>query len=433
MMMKALSPVPQRWWKASRRGRVTQDGSRSALSPVAQLERGVRDLVVLGKAPIPPYPAVALRVKQAATGKDFGLAEISRLVSGDAALAADVLRCANSALYRRGSPVTKLSQAVTRLGAQEVARLALTSSLGVHAQAPGPLAPLRRMIWIDTLASAVLSQELAVLRHLRVEEAFVLGLLHDFGKVIASASLETVLDEGLLVAEGPVHISWPLETWMNLVNSLHVSLGVEMALQWSLPPLVAEVISAHHGMPTPCSDPALLEVVKAADDVVALLTRSPHVAGTDLAGIARLDSALERDTMVGVIEKIPEFVASFEAPVARERDRSSLISHSWPPVKPGPEQVKYEVSISFAHRAREYTAASITPSALVVYGREPVPENRLLEAEIRCQPRPIRFWALARQSRSEGREYRIELQPYALSGEARGMWTKLVMDTEVRN
>lgn len=412
---------------------MTQDGPPSDFSVVAQLERGVRDLVALGRAPLPTFPAVALRVKQAVTEKNFGLAEISRLVSGDAALAASVLRCANSTLYRRGAPITRLSQAVARLGAQEVARLALTSSLGIHAQAPGPLAPLRRMIWIDSLASAVLAEELAVLRHLQVEEAFVLGLLHDFGKVTASACLELVLEEGLLVTEGPVQISWPLETWSKLVDSLHVSLGVEIAKQWSLPPLITEVISAHHGQPTPCSDPELLEVVMAADEVVALLARAPHVGGTDLAGITRLTCDLERNAMMSAIEKIPEFVASFESPVTREPRRSSLIGHAWTATKSGGQAAKIEVLISFARRAREYTAVSITPDALVVCGRKPVPENCLLEVELRCQSRSIRFWALARQSRAEGKEYRIALRPYALNSEARGLWTKLVMDTEVRN
>jgi hypothetical protein len=55
----------------------------------AHLERSVQDLVTAGAVPIPPYPAVALRVKQAAVQKNVGLAEISRLVRSDGALAAD--------------------------------------------------------------------------------------------------------------------------------------------------------------------------------------------------------------------------------------------------------------------------------------------------------------------------------------------------------
>jgi HD-like signal output (HDOD) protein len=56
---------------------------------------------------------VALRVQEAMARKDFGLAEVAQIVGADAVLAADILRCANSALYRRGGPVTDLTAAIT--------------------------------------------------------------------------------------------------------------------------------------------------------------------------------------------------------------------------------------------------------------------------------------------------------------------------------
>src|SRR5689334_7740805 len=99
----------------------------SGASPLAELELAVQELVALGTVPIPPYPAVALRLKQEMQRERFGLADAAHLIRSDATLAADVLRCANSALYRRGEPVTNLSQAVTRIGAAQLMRLVVAA------------------------------------------------------------------------------------------------------------------------------------------------------------------------------------------------------------------------------------------------------------------------------------------------------------------
>src|SRR5512141_1023507 len=193
------------------------DANAAATEP---LERAIRERVADGTLRIPPYPAVAVRVQEALGRKDAGLGEVAELVGGDAVLAASILRCANSVMYRRGSPLTELLQAITRIGAAEVMRLLLASGLSAGAQAVGALVSIRRLIWIEGLASAAVCQELARLRGLRTEEAFVLGLLHDFGKIVASSALEALLEEGQF--EG----RWPLEVWAAMVERHHVAVGL---------------------------------------------------------------------------------------------------------------------------------------------------------------------------------------------------------------
>jgi len=118
-------------------------------------------------------------------GNDFGLADVARLISSDQVLTADVLRCANSALFSRGTPAVTVQQALSRVGAAEVRRLALAPGLGAQARGAGSLSSLRRRAWLESLAAALVSQELARANGLDPEVAFVCGLLHDFGKVIA--------------------------------------------------------------------------------------------------------------------------------------------------------------------------------------------------------------------------------------------------------
>jgi HD-like signal output (HDOD) protein len=242
-----------------------------AIAPVElDLDQTLLDALARGGIPVPPYPAVALRIQEVVNRKSFGLADVTRIVSADAALTADVLRCANSAMFGRGAHATTLAQAITRIGAREVMRLALSSGLAAHAQAAGSLAPLKRFAWIESVSAAGLCQELARHRGLPAEEAFVLGLLHDFGKVVATAFLERLL------AAQPRVGSRPLDFWAALLERHPVAAGMAIAVEWNLPPLVAEVIALHHeGGGSPEARP-LVDLVRTCDAVVALLATQPR-------------------------------------------------------------------------------------------------------------------------------------------------------------
>jgi HD-like signal output (HDOD) protein len=381
-------------------------------------DRAIRGAVARGGLPIPPYPAVALRIQQVVGRKDFGLAEVSGIVGSDPTLAADVLRCANSSLYSRGDPVTGLGPAITRIGAHEVTRLALSSGLSAHAQGPGSLAPVKRAIWTESVAGAVLCQELARLRGLRAEEAFVVGLLHDFGRVVTTCCIEALLE---------THRGIPARTqaeWAELVDRHHVEVGLATAAQWGLPPLVTEVIALHHGPAVGEHDPQLLDVVRASDQVVLLLSARPEVGAEDLARVPGI-AAGERELLARVIEKIPGFVAAFEAPAARRAGPASMVAAPITALRPGERPVTFQVTVSVDKRPRSYLAAAVTSSGLVMVGAEPLPENMLLELSLQCPPRPFKIWATAKVQRAEGSVVRIELQPYALGGEARGLWNRL--------
>jgi len=393
-----------------------------------RLERDVRDLASRGDVALPAYPAVALRVQKAMARPDFGLDEVSHLVGSDAALAADVLRCANSSMYRRGAPVTSLTQAVTRIGAQQVMRLLVASGLATHVHTAGPLAPLRRLIWIEGLASAAVCQELARQRGLRSEEAFALGLLHDFGRIVACSSLESLLEERRLAG------SLPADAWAGIVERLHVSLGLLVASRWQLPPLFKDVIAAHHGgAPGSSEDPALLEVVQVSDQVVAQLGANPSVSSDDLACIPALGKFVEREVVARVLRKVPEFVEAFEMPAPAPNGKHSPIAPPATTLCAGERPVRFGVTVNLGRRARQFTAMAIARNGLALNGTEPLPENRLHEATIHTQPGPLRIWTITKLARPEGGGFHVEMHPFALSGVERGLWDALVAGESPRS
>ena len=108
--------------------------------PVAQPERAIQELVSKGTLRVPPYPA-ADRARETLGRRGAGLPQVAQLVCADAALAAAIVRCARSALYRSDSPATDLWQSMARIGAAEGTRLPLASGPSTGAQEVGPLGP----------------------------------------------------------------------------------------------------------------------------------------------------------------------------------------------------------------------------------------------------------------------------------------------------
>jgi putative nucleotidyltransferase with HDIG domain len=384
-----------------------------------QLDRAIVDLVSRGAVKVPPYPAVAMRVGQLVRRHDYGLDEVAKLVASDQSLAADALRCANSSFYARGVPVSSLQQAVSRIGAQEVARLAIASGLGGHARAPGPLAGLKRRVWLEALATAGLCQELAKRRGLGAEEAFVCGLLHDFGKVIAIACIEEIL-----AARAEHARPLPLEYWLGVVERYHVELGLVLAARWELPPLVSDVISLHHSDDVrAAADPKLVALVKAMDHVVLLLDGRSWIEPHDLAPVTGL-AAAERDVVVRVIDRLPGFIASFEGAGDLPHDEASLVAPGEAPLV-GPVPMDCAARIVVSRRELSYRASGIAAANLLVRGPAPVPENLLLAVHLDVKPE-LRFWATAKLSWPEAGGQTVLLQPFALNSEAQEAWRALL-------
>jgi len=391
----------------------------------ARLEQASNRRLTDEELPIPPYPSVALCVQQALSRPGTGTADLARLVGSDGALAARVLRCANSALYGRGEPVTSLTQAIGRIGVQQLMRVLLASGLASHAQAPGPFAPARRLIWIEGLAAALVCQELARLRQLPAEEAFVLGLLHDFGRIVAVAYLESQVGGGDLAG------TWSPGEVVEAIDPYHVPLGMTLARRWKLPAVVGEVVEGHHGPPGASrQDTGLLAVVKASDQVVAVLTSETTVSECLLAAKAPLVDRDEREAVARIVEKIPEFVAALDPTGGSSATSAHRDARRGPsrPVEEGPVTVR--VTVTVGRRPHEFGSAEITPGRLVVLGDTALPENRLLEATVHSHPDPFGMWALTNPLGSVGDVHRSELQPFALDARTQKFWERLVADAQ---
>lgn len=388
------------------------------------IELRLHAAIARGDVVVPPYPGVALKLAELVRREDWGTKEVVALVSVDPVLAADVIRCANSAYYGRAQ-VTALQPAIGRVGAQEVVRLALISGLGPAARAPGHLAKIKRRAWQDGVAAALICQMLARLRGLPADQAFLCGLLHDFGWVVGLNALEGLIHKQLQV---PARSA---EDWGAVVDQVHVGLGITVALKWGLPQLLRDVIAHHHEEKVPDGPFApMVELVQTADQVVALLGSQPSVLAKDLAQLSRLRPS-EGEKLAELLPNIPSALAAFETEATgRPTVTKVLLPRSALP----PEGVwlPHELPVVLHGRKKpgEWKLDAVCPRAFAIVSKDPLPEGLLLDAELGAQTPPLRLWARSGRCSIDEGGFRIECKPLLLHGEVLEGWNGLLADAQ---
>src|SRR5882672_4029530 len=170
-----------------------------------ELDRVVHAAMADDSLELPPPPQVVSAVMRLTRGEaagndapDTGTTELAQLIQRDVALAGQVMRVANSALYARRSPVVTLPQAIAWLGMREIRTIAY--AVAVQGQVFASTYFRREMteLWRESVITALFAQEIARLKRRNVESAYLCGLLHRAGMaVILSRVGAMVVKRGL--------------------------------------------------------------------------------------------------------------------------------------------------------------------------------------------------------------------------------------------
>lgn len=133
---------------------------------------------------LPSVPEVGVRVRALVESEDCSVEKLEREVARDAAIAARLVKVANSSIMRRGVPVSSLRQAILLLGFQlvrsMVTQLALLQTMSRGGGDPGRL---RGFVAGGVHVSARCRMLAGSFTHLDAELAALGGLLHDIGKL----------------------------------------------------------------------------------------------------------------------------------------------------------------------------------------------------------------------------------------------------------
>ena len=211
---------------------------------------------------LPSLPEVVLKIRSALADENVSLAEITRLLGTDPALAARVLRTANSAMFYRGSrPIVDLRTAVSRLGYHMVRNVSLSFAaqqvfIGYSTR---QLRDCVSGVWQHCVHTAVIAHMLARVRtRQNPDEAFLAGLLHEVGKLYI---LMRVKDDIERLNDEPA--------FRAVVAAWHPRLGQAVIDVWQLSADLAVAVGEHEQCGLEASDPSSLTQLLAVANYLA--------------------------------------------------------------------------------------------------------------------------------------------------------------------
>lgn len=244
---------------------------------------------------LPTMPSIANLVMEKISDPNTTPKQLHQIIVKDQAIAARVLRIANSPLYGCSRTITRLTDAIMVMGFNSIKSLVMTSVLHDFFKKFG-LA--EKLMWEHSIVAASVSKRIAsMLRFTRVEEAFLAGLMHDLGKVILNLKLpEKMFDVVQEVYNNPGTTFCELEEEVFGFN--HAQLGQLVAKKWNFAEEIEEAIGNHHQPRNATILPALSYIVNVADAVCHKLevgpTRNPDLNLGELATVKILKINAEK-------------------------------------------------------------------------------------------------------------------------------------------
>ncbi|OUR72017.1 histidine kinase [Methylophaga sp. 41_12_T18] len=209
-----------------------------------------------GTLVLPTLPEVALKVRDVVDDPDVTAKDLAEIITTDAALAARLLKVANSALYRGRVPVESVQMAVSRLGLTMVRNLVTSLVMEQMFQATSNRLEKRlKALWEQSTDVAARSQVLASKQAgIKTDEAMLAGLIHNIGVLpilLKAEDCPTLLQDSAVLD--------------NIIANLHPRIGEAILKSWKFTDELVAVPAEHSNLLRNSKNgPDLVDVVQVA-------------------------------------------------------------------------------------------------------------------------------------------------------------------------
>jgi len=228
-------------------------------------------MIALGQ--LPPFSPALNRLIASLASDDVSFAKIADLIEKDTALAGNILRLVNSALYGLSGTVNSIRQAVALLGINKLRNTALTMSVArmcnqVKTPAGWSTANFNQHSVGVAILADLLAQKLPVEY---AEGAFAAGLFHDLGLLLIALGLPEEYKQMSLLCQ--LNKQWTVEYEIEVLGMTHAELSAEALAHWKLPEPIQTGVRYHVNPnvdPTPVKNGQLTlsHILSAADSYV---------------------------------------------------------------------------------------------------------------------------------------------------------------------
>ena len=206
----------------------------SSLLSLEQLIRKAGDMRVL--------PSVARKVMEMVEQENTSGTQLADAISKDQALAAHLLKAANSALFGLPREITTVLMAINVLGFKNTRDMTIMATTrGVYKR----FGITEKMLWTHSVSAAIgaklIANEYAPLVR---DDAFICGLLHDVGKVILNNECPELFGEVMMRTYNEGESS--IQAEKAILGYTHTEIGSMITSKWNYPSVISNIIAHHH-------------------------------------------------------------------------------------------------------------------------------------------------------------------------------------------
>ena len=220
----------------------TDEGQASAGQNQAEL----KSRIIQSIKDLPPMPHVVIKIQQLISDLNSDTTKLAGIIESDQAIAAKVLKMANSAFYGMSGRISSIHQASLLLGYQTLGEIVTMAGAAdmLSGNMPG-YGYDSRALWQHSLAVAFTSKMIAERKNRdRIHEAHTAGLIHDVGKIILDRH---VLENKDRISE---YMAQEEKTFLDAERCFfgfdHAEIASEICRTWKIPETVSLAIRYHH-------------------------------------------------------------------------------------------------------------------------------------------------------------------------------------------
>ena len=207
-------------------------------------DTGIRDqLSKITK--LTPLPTMVQSVLEISNNPKSSATQLAEVIKKDMTLTARILKIVNSAYFGFHRQIGNVNHAIVILGFEEIRNISLAACFMESFGWKDDSLFNWHEFWVHSLSVAFTSRALSRLtKKMNPEDAFVVGLLHDFGKVILEQHFQQ--DFHLVLKKAHEEQRTLHKVCRELMNIDHAEIGGIVAEQWQLPVSLKKSIELHH-------------------------------------------------------------------------------------------------------------------------------------------------------------------------------------------
>ncbi len=240
------------------------------------------DLVVGYVKKMLAFPFTVAKVLNVTSDENSGAGALAKAIEADPVISATILKVSNTVIFAsRDKEITSVKDAIIRIGFMETRNIALSLSvMKLFDNDKTNFGFSRIDFWYHSLATGLLAERLAKNTGFPITgEAFLTGLLHDFGVILLDEFFSDVFQT--VMEKTTENGSCFVDEVVNTIGISHNDIVEQLFENWKLPGSIGFAIKNHNNFQgeIPASTPdnkALTQVVGMAN----MLTKT-YILGTE--------------------------------------------------------------------------------------------------------------------------------------------------------